>query len=81
VLMMMSIVNIQWQDLTEAIPAFLTIFFIPLGFSIAAGLSVGLIAYPVLKTFKGQAQEVPLVTWILAVIFVARFVFMTIRFG
>jgi adenine/guanine/hypoxanthine permease len=81
VLMMMSIVNIQWQDLTEAIPAFLTIFFIPLGFSIAAGLSAGLIAYPVLKTFKGQAREVPLVTWILAAIFVARFVFMTIRFG
>jgi adenine/guanine/hypoxanthine permease len=81
VLMMMSIVNIQWQDLTEAIPAFLTIFFIPLGFSIAAGLSAGLIAYPLLKTFKGQAREVPLVTWILAAIFVARFVFMTIRFG
>ncbi|MGL5944403.1 MAG: NCS2 family permease [Waterburya sp.] len=81
VLMMMSIVNIQWQDLTEAIPAFLTIFFIPFGFSIAAGLSAGLIAYPVLKTFKGQAREVPLVTWILAAVFVARFVFMTIRFG
>ena len=81
VLMMMSIVNVNWQDLTEAIPAFLTIVFIPLGFSIAAGLSAGLIAYPLLKTFKGQAQEVPVVTWILAVIFVARFVFMTIRFG
>ncbi|MGF1539812.1 MAG: NCS2 family permease [Pleurocapsa sp.] len=81
VLMMMSIVNIHWQDLTEAIPAFLTIFFIPLGFSIAAGLSAGLIAYPVLKTFKGQASEVPIVTWILAAIFVIRFVFMTLRFG
>lgn len=81
VLMMMSIVNIKWQDLTEAIPAFLTIFLIPLGFSIAAGLSAGLIAYPLLKTFKGQAREVPLVTWILAAIFVVRFVFMTIRFG
>jgi adenine/guanine/hypoxanthine permease len=81
VLMIMSIVNIDWQDLTEAIPAFLTIFFIPLGFSIAAGLSAGLIAYPLLKTFKGQAKTVPLVTWILAAVFVARFVFMTIRFG
>jgi adenine/guanine/hypoxanthine permease len=80
-LMIMSIVNIDWQDLTEAIPAFLTIFFIPLGFSIAAGLSAGLIAYPLLKTFKGQAKTVPLVTWILAAVFVARFVFMTIRFG
>lgn len=81
VLMMMSIVNIKWDDLTEAVPAFLTIFFIPMGFSIAAGLSVGLVAYPVLKTFKGQAREVPFITWILAAIFVFRFVFMTIRFG
>jgi AGZA family xanthine/uracil permease-like MFS transporter len=79
--LMMSVVDIKWHDLTEAVPAFLTIFFIPLGFSIAAGLSAGLIAYPLLKTFKGRASEVPLVTWILAAIFVARFVFMTIRFG
>lgn len=81
VLMLSSVKEIQWQDLTEAIPAFLTIFFIPFGFSIAAGLSAGLVAYPVLKTFAGKAREVPLVTWILAIIFVARFVFMTIRFG
>ena len=81
VLMMMSVVHIKWDDLTEAIPAFLTIFFIPLGYSIAAGLSVGLIAYPILKAFKGRASEVPIVTWILAAIFVARFIFMTIRFG
>ena len=78
---MMSVVNIKWDDLTEAIPAFLTIFFIPLGFSIAAGLSAGLVAYPVLKTFKGQAREVSLITWILAAIFVFRYVFMTLRFG
>lgn len=81
VLMMSSITQIDWEDLTEAIPAFLTIFFIPFAFSIAAGLSIGLIAYPVLKAFKGKAQDVPLVTWILAAIFIARFVFMTLRFG
>ena len=81
VLMMASINNIDWQDLTEAIPAFLTIFFIPFAFSIAAGLSMGLIAYPLLKTFKGKARDVPLVTWILAAIFIARFIFMTLRFG
>jgi len=54
VLMMISVTSIKWQDLTEAIPAFLTIFFIPLGFSIATGLSAGLIAYPILKTFQGS---------------------------
>lgn len=81
VLMMMSVVHIKWNDLTEAIPAFLTIFFIPLGFSIAEGLSAGLIAYPILKTFQGRSNEVPVVTWILALIFIARYVFMTLRFG
>ncbi len=81
VLMMASITSINWEDLTEAIPAFLTIFFIPFAFSIAAGLSIGLITYPLLKTFKGRAGEVPVITWILAAIFVARFIFMTLRFG
>ena len=81
VLMMASISSIDWEDLTEALPAFLTIFFIPFAFSIAAGLSMGLISYPLLKTFKGKARDVPLVTWILAAIFIARFIFMTLRFG
>lgn len=81
VLMMASISIINWEDLTEAIPAFLTIFFVPFAFSIAAGLSIGLISYPLLKTFKGRARDVPPVTWILAAIFIARFIFMTMRFG
>ncbi|MEB3295696.1 MAG: NCS2 family permease [Synechococcales bacterium] len=81
VLMMSSIKSIEWDDLTEAIPAFATLFFIPLGFSIAAGLSAGLILYPFAKVVKGRAQEVPLVTWILAAIFIARFIFQTLRFG
>lgn len=81
VLMMMSVAQIRWDDLAEAIPAFLTIFFIPLGFSIAAGLSAGIIAYPILKAFQGRQSEVPIATWILAAIFVARYAFMTIQFG
>jgi len=81
VLMLSAITEIDWQDLTEAIPAFLTIFFIPFAFSIAAGLSIGLIAYPILKTIQGKAKEVSIATWILATIFLARFVFMTIRFS
>ncbi len=81
VLMMMSIKTINWDDLAEAVPAFLTIFFIPFGFSIAAGLSAGLISYPLIKSFQGKAHEVTLITWILAAIFAARFAFMAIRFG
>ena len=79
VLMMSSVKNIEWDDLTEAIPAFFTIFFIPFAFSIAEGLAAGLILYPVVKLFSGRAKEVPLVTWMLALIFVLRFVFTTIH--
>ncbi len=81
VLMMSSVASIRWDDLTEAIPAFLTIFFIPLGFSIAAGLSIGLISYTAVKVFRGRISEIPLATWLLSAIFIARFVFMTVRFG
>ncbi len=79
--MMVNAASIRWGDLAEAIPAFLTIIFMPLASSIAAGLSVGMVTYPLLKTFQGKAHEIPLATWILAGIFLARFVFMTIRFG
>lgn len=81
ILMMGSVRSINWDDLTEAIPAFVTIFFIPFGFSIAAGLSAGLILYPFAKLVKGRASDVPVVTWILAAIFITRFVFQTLRFG
>ena len=81
VLMMSNVATIRWSDLGEAIPAFLTIFMIPLTFSIAEGLAIGFITYPLIKAFQGKAHEVPIPTWILAGIFVARFVFMTLRFG
>ena len=81
VLMMSSIGNIRWDDFTESLPAFMTLFFIPFGFSIAAGLSIGLILFVAMKVFRGRASEVSLVTWILALIFIARFVFVTLRFG
>jgi adenine/guanine/hypoxanthine permease len=80
VLMMSAVTSIRWDDFTEALPAFATIFFIPFGFSIAAGLSAGLILYPFAKLVKGRADEVPLITWILAAIFIARFIFTTLRF-
>lgn len=81
VLMLSSVTGIRWSDMGEAIPAFLTIFLIPLSYSIAAGLSIGMITYPIIKSMQGKAHEVPVVTWVLAAVFVARTVFMTIRFG
>jgi AGZA family xanthine/uracil permease-like MFS transporter len=81
VLMTRDVNRIHWGDLGEAIPAFLTIFLIPLSYSIAAGLSIGMIVYPIVKAFQGKAHEVPMVTWVLAAVFIGRLIFMTLRFG
>ncbi len=81
VLMTSSVTAIRWGDMGEAVPAFLTIFLIPLTYSIAAGLSIGMITYPLIKSMQGKAQEVHIATWVLAGLFVSRIVFMTVRFG
>lgn len=80
-MMLSEVREIDWDDMAKAIPAFLTIFMIPLTYSIAEGLAIGFISYPLIKMFQGKAREVPVGTWIIAGIFVARFVFMTLRFG
>lgn len=80
-MMLAEVKEIHWSDMAETIPAFLTIFMIPLTYSIAEGLSIGFITYPLLKAFQGKAHEVSLGTWIIAGIFIARFIFMTLRFG
>ncbi|MGD1906722.1 MAG: solute carrier family 23 protein [Leptolyngbyaceae cyanobacterium] len=76
VMMMGSVAEIRWSDPAESIPCFLTILLMPLTFSIAEGLAVGFIAYPLIKTFQGKAHEVNAAMWILAVIFLTRFVLM-----
>ena len=80
-MMLAEVKEIRWGDMAETIPAFLTIFMIPLTYSIAEGLSIGFITYPLLKAFQGKAHEVSVGTWIIAGIFIARFIFMTLRFG
>ncbi|MDR6227488.1 NCS2 family permease [Desmospora profundinema] len=76
VLMASSLKEIEWNDLTEAVPAFLTILIMPLAFSIATGIALGFILYPLAKVFAGKAKQVHPLLYILAVIFIARFLFM-----
>ena len=72
-LMISGVRNINWDDPAEAIASFLTILVMPLSFSIAEGLAVGLITYPLIKLFQGKGKEVSAGLWILAAIFVARY--------
>jgi AGZA family xanthine/uracil permease-like MFS transporter len=68
--------NVPWDDLTEAIPAFLTIIMMPLSVSITEGVAFGLIAYVVLKAASGRHREVHLLLYVFAVLFVARYAFL-----
>lgn len=75
-LMMSHAVEIHWKDPALAIPAFLTMLTIPLTFSIATGLSFGFTSFAVLKLVRGQFQKRDWVVYVLAAIFVARFIYL-----
>ena len=74
VLMIQGIVHIEWDDITEAVPAFLTIVFMPFTYSIADGIAMGFISYALIKLFTGKAKTVPYMVWIVAVLWALKFV-------
>jgi adenine/guanine/hypoxanthine permease len=76
VLMSQSIAHVKWQDFTEALPAFITILVTPLAFSIATGLSFGVISYTVVKVAAGKLAEINTLVWILTVLFILRYVYL-----
>lgn len=75
-LMMQSVAHIQWPDFSEAFPAFVTAVAMPLTFSIATGLSFGVIIYSAVKLAAGKRREVSLVMWVLTIVFVVRDVYL-----
>jgi AGZA family xanthine/uracil permease-like MFS transporter len=75
-LMTESIGRVEWSDFTEAIPAFVTLLATPLTFSIATGLSFGLISYTLVKSAAGKFREVSPVIWILTVLVIFRYVYL-----
>jgi AGZA family xanthine/uracil permease-like MFS transporter len=75
-LMCSSIPKIRWDDLTDAFPAFITMVAMPLTFSIATGLSLGLLSYTFIKLGTGRSREIRPLIWVLAVLFLLRYVFL-----
>jgi AGZA family xanthine/uracil permease-like MFS transporter len=75
-LMCGSIARINWNDFTEAFPAFLTIVATPLTFSIATGLSLGLLSFTFLKVGAGKYREISPLIWILSALFLCRYAFL-----
>jgi len=75
-LMTESIARVQWDEFTEAFPAFVTLIATPMTFSIATGLSLGVITYVVAKVAAGKYREVSLLVWVLTVLFLLRYAYM-----
>lgn len=77
-LMTQSIAHIEWSDFSEAVPAFITMLATPLTFSIATGLSLGLISYTVVKIGIGKFREIAALIWILTALFILRYVYLAV---
>lgn len=75
-LMMEGVRHIDFSDFTEAMPAFLTIVMMPFTYSIANGISFGLVMYPVLKLVTGRQKDVHWIVYVLAALVIVRLVFL-----
>jgi len=76
-LMCGEVAKVKWSDYTESVPAFLTVIGTPLTFSIATGLSLGLLSFTFLKLFTGKYKEISPLIWVLSVLFLLRYAFLS----
>ncbi|MFC7519075.1 NCS2 family permease [Herbaspirillum sp. GCM10030257] len=75
-LMLRELVDIDWDDTTESVPAVVTALLMPFTYSIANGVAFGFISYAGLKLLTGRAKEVPIIVWIIAAIFIFRYAYL-----
>lgn len=73
-LMLRELVELDWDDLTEVVPACVTALLMPFTYSIATGVSCGFITYAALKLLAGRAREVKPIVWVIAAVFLFKFV-------
>ncbi|MGC0771958.1 MAG: NCS2 family permease [Candidatus Acidiferrum sp.] len=75
-LMCGAVARVKWGDFSEAFPAFLTLVATPLTFSIATGLSLGLLSFTFIKAGTGKYREISPLVWVLSVLFLLRYAFL-----
>lgn len=73
-LMLKAVTGINFNDVTEGLSAFITIVMMPFAYSIAEGIVWGIITYVFMKAATGKAKSIPVVTWVLFVIFILRLI-------
>ncbi len=72
--MITSVVQINFQDMTEALPAFLTIVMMPFAFSIAQGIVFGMLSFVLLKALSGQFRRISIARWVIFALFIVKMV-------
>ncbi|MBQ0133718.1 MAG: NCS2 family permease [Clostridiales bacterium] len=75
-LMMSSVVDISFSDMTESVPAFLCLLCMPLMYSISEGIAVGVISYVVINVAAGKAKKITPLMYVLAFLFVLKYIFL-----
>ncbi|MGH9680466.1 MAG: NCS2 family permease, partial [Candidatus Acidiferrales bacterium] len=75
-LMCSSVAKVRWDDWSDGFPAFITLVATPLTFSIATGLSLGLLSYSFIKIGTGRIREISPLIWVLSVLFLLRYAFL-----
>ena len=75
-MMFKNIANIDWEDYTESVPAFLTLLMMPLAFSITEGISFGVISYVLLKVVSGKGRKIHWLLYLIAILFIARYIWL-----
>ena len=75
-LMLRDLMHVDWEDTTESVPAVVTSLMMPFTYSIANGIAFGFISYAGLKLLCGRMKEVPLVVWIIAAVFLFKFIYL-----
>lgn len=75
ILMTSSLVKLNWDDLTEAVPAFITTVMMPFSFAITEGVAFGFISYCLIKLCTGRYREISTCVWCVALLFLLKFIF------
>ena len=75
-LMVMAVTEIKFEDVTDAIPAYLCFLCMPLMYSISEGIAIGVISYTIINVCCGKAKKVTPLMYILTVLFIAKYVFL-----
>ena len=74
VFMIKGAANIEWNNMEQAVPAFLTISFMPFAYSISDGIGIGFISFTLIKMFRGKFKDVPVLVYVISALFIVKYI-------